>query len=87
MRAAEHDKLIEQYAAKVGLHGHYIALLEPRPHRPGTLATFMAVRTEPFFVMTTVPVGLSEDPGQYYRTMYLEQMVYLLRVAGYGDPV
>lgn len=87
MRAIEHDNLVAQYAANVPINGHYIDLLEPRPHRPGTLATFMSVRSEPFFAMTTVPVGLAEYPGLYYRTMYLDQMVYLLRVAGFGEPV
>jgi hypothetical protein len=47
----------------------------------------MSVREEPFFALTTVPAGLSEHPELFYRTMYLEQMTYLLRVAGYGDPV
>jgi hypothetical protein len=87
MRAAEHDRLIEQYAAKVPLNGHYINLPEPVSHRPSILLTLMATRSEPFFARTTVPVGLGDHPELYYRTMYLEQMVYLLRVAGFGDPL
>jgi hypothetical protein len=86
MRAAEHDRLIEQYAAKVPVNGHYIHLLEPVNHRPSTLVTLMSIRSEPFFARTTIPVGLAEHPELYYRTMYLEQMVYLLRVAGFGEP-
>lgn len=39
-----------------------------------------------FVAVTAVPRGCKDRPSQHYRVMYLEDMVRLLRQAGYGTP-
>lgn len=57
----------------------------PIRHHPGSLPVQMPLQGNKFFALTTVPPGCSDSPDRHYKIMYLEQMVLLLRRAGYGD--
>jgi len=89
MPAMEHEKLLFQ----AGLINN-ILLPMPFTFTAGNLKIALVqaeyslatlVRTNTFAV-TAIPPGCKSRPSMHYRVMYLEQMVRLVRQAGYGNP-
>ena len=92
MAAQEHDKLLFQ----AGLIEDFF-LPQPFTFTAGNLAvalvdarrgrdTYLSPIKHQMFAVTAVPPGCKDRPSQHYRVMYLEEMVSLLRQAGYGSP-
>lgn len=90
MAAPEHDKLLFQAGRILDLF-----LPEPFTFTAGNLAvamvnarigreTYLNPLRGQMFAVTAVPPGCKDRPSQHYRVMYLEEMVRLLRQAGYG---
>lgn len=91
MPAPEHDKLRFQAGQTADFF-----LPEPVTFTAGNLTVAMMQAQKviqdhlcPFwtnFAVTAVPPGCKDRASQHYRVMYLEEMVRLLRQAGYGSP-
>jgi hypothetical protein len=92
MSADEHAKLMFQAGALDEMF-----LPEPFTFTAGNLAyaminarigrnSYFSPYQGQMFAVTAVPPGCKDRPSQHYRVMYLEEMVRLLRQAGYGSP-
>jgi hypothetical protein len=77
----------EELCAKVP---GFCQTLEPIRYTAGTLATALEVvsfHSWPTTALTVVPPGALNLAQAQYRVMRLQDMVKLLRAAGYGDPL
>jgi hypothetical protein len=90
MPLMEHEQLLAQT-------GHPQEFVRPMPFTftAGNLKVAMVLaeqardRVNPglMFAVTAIPPGAKYLPSRQYRVMYLEEMVRLVRQAGYGTPV
>lgn len=96
MSADEHSKLMFQ-ACRFPSQLDDFYLPDPFTFTAGNLAvamidarngrdTYLNPLRGQMFAVTAVPPGCKDRPSQHYRVMYLEEMVRLLRQAGYGSP-
>lgn len=64
-----------------------VTVLAPQPYSMLSVRNALAVRSEAYPVLDLRRMGLREHPERNYRVMHLDTITWLLRAAGFGNPL